>query len=220
MELNPRDPSSFTELGNAYGSLRRWSEAERMYTRALALDPNNINAAFHLSVTYINGPGDIRRAREAQEAAPEQPKGQVSPYGVVISQMINEKVYLDVLERHFADALKAWDVLPTFRERVNASNVPHRPMEFTAIMIDAKAVFPQACGAQLSAATSNENKSALHSSQISRRHFEPRRFFVQRVCSFRATDPVAGTRDRIGQHGICRSSGTSAKHDSMCCPAL
>jgi TolB-like protein/tRNA A-37 threonylcarbamoyl transferase component Bud32 len=121
LELNPRDPSSFTELGNAYMQLRRWSEAERMFTRALALDPHNINAAFHLSVTHINGTGNIRRAREAEEAAPEQPKGQVSPYGIVISQMINEKVYLDVLERRFADALKAWDVLPTnaAEERLN-----------------------------------------------------------------------------------------------------
>jgi TolB-like protein/Flp pilus assembly protein TadD/tRNA A-37 threonylcarbamoyl transferase component Bud32 len=121
LELNPHDPSSFTELGNTYGSLRRWSEAQRMYTRALAFDPHNINAAFHLSVTYINGTGDIRCARRAEEAAPEQPKGQVSPYGIVISQMINEQVYLDVLERHFSDALKAWDVLPTntAEERLN-----------------------------------------------------------------------------------------------------
>ena len=113
LELNPRDSSSSTELGNAYLQLRRWGEAERALTRALALDPNNINAAFHLCVTYINGPGDIRRAKQALEAAPQQPKGQVSPYGIVISQMINERVYLDVLERHFADALKAWDILPT-----------------------------------------------------------------------------------------------------------
>ena len=28
----------------------------------------------------------------------------------MISQMIDERVYLDVLERHFAEALKAWDV--------------------------------------------------------------------------------------------------------------
>jgi len=111
-ELNPRDSLSFTELGNTYSSLRRWSEAERALTRALALDPHNINAAYHLAVTYINSTGDIRRARWAWEGVPEG-KGQVSPYGIVISQMIGEKVYLDVLERHFADALKAWDVAPT-----------------------------------------------------------------------------------------------------------
>ena len=28
---------------------------------------------------------------------------------IVISQMIGEPVYLDVLERHFPEALKAWD---------------------------------------------------------------------------------------------------------------
>ena len=121
LELNPRDPSSFTELGNAYMQLRRWSEAERALTRALALDPHNVNAAFHLSVTYMNGTGDIRRARQAQEAVAEKPKGQISQYGVVISQMIGEDIYLNVLERRFGDALKAWDVLPTnsAEERLN-----------------------------------------------------------------------------------------------------
>jgi TolB-like protein/Tfp pilus assembly protein PilF/class 3 adenylate cyclase len=113
-ELSPRDSLSSTELGNTYLWLRRWSEAERALTRALALDPNNINASFHLGVSYINGTGDIQRARRLWEAGPKDAtKGQVSPYGIVISQMIVEKVYLDVLERHFADALKAWDVAPT-----------------------------------------------------------------------------------------------------------
>jgi TolB-like protein/Tfp pilus assembly protein PilF len=109
-ELNPRDPSSLTELGNTYLSLRRWSEAERALTRALALDPHNINAAFHLGCTYVNSTGDIERARRAWEGIAE-PKGQVSPYGILISQMIGENpAYLDVLERHFADALKARDL--------------------------------------------------------------------------------------------------------------
>src|SRR5713101_720815 len=112
LELNPRDSLSPTELGNTYLSLRRWTEAERALTRALALDPHNINAAFHLAVTYINSTGDIRRARRAWEGIPEN-KMYVSPYGILISQMIGENpVYLDVLERHFADALKAWDVAP------------------------------------------------------------------------------------------------------------
>jgi tetratricopeptide (TPR) repeat protein len=112
LELNPRDSLGHTELGNTYLSLRRWSEAERALTRALALDPHNINAAFHLAQTYINSTGNIPRARQAWEGIPEG-KGQVSPYGIVISQMIRETIYLDVLERRFDDALKAWDVLPT-----------------------------------------------------------------------------------------------------------
>src|SRR5438132_4649474 len=37
----------------------------------------------------------------------------ISPFGILISQMIGESVYLNVLERHFADALKAWDVAPS-----------------------------------------------------------------------------------------------------------
>jgi len=112
LELNPRDSFSSTELGNTYLWLRRWSEAERALARALALDPHNINAAFHLSCTYVNSTGDIRRARRAWEGVPES-EMQISPYGILISQMIGESVYLNVLERHFADGLKAWDPRPT-----------------------------------------------------------------------------------------------------------
>jgi tetratricopeptide (TPR) repeat protein len=112
LELNPRYSSSFTELGNTYLSLRRWSEAERMYTRALALDPQNINAAFHLAQTYVNSVGDIRRARQAWEGIPDNKTG-FSAYGIVISQMISETAYLDVLDRRFADALKVWNTVPT-----------------------------------------------------------------------------------------------------------
>jgi TolB-like protein/class 3 adenylate cyclase/predicted Zn-dependent protease len=121
LELNPRESFSFTDIGDTYLSLRRWSEAELALTRALALDPHNINAGFHLADTYINSTGDIRRARQAGEGISEA-KGQVSPYGIVISQMIGEMpVYLDVLERRFSDALKASDVRPTntAEERLN-----------------------------------------------------------------------------------------------------
>ena len=120
LELNPRESFSPTDIGDTYLSLRRWSEAERALTRALALDPHNINAGFHLAQTCINSTGDIPRARRAWEGIPEG-KGQVSPYGIVISQMIRETVYLDVLERRFANALKAWDVLATntAEERLN-----------------------------------------------------------------------------------------------------
>ncbi|PYI64039.1 MAG: hypothetical protein DMF07_08045, partial [Verrucomicrobia bacterium] len=121
LELDPRHAGIYTNIGGTYGLLRRWSDAERAFNRALALDPQNINASYHLGTTYINGTGDIRRARRLWEEGPADPKGQVSPYGIVISQMIREDVYLDVLERHFADALKRWDLRPTntAEERLN-----------------------------------------------------------------------------------------------------
>ena len=111
LELDPRDAGIPTEMGNAYLFLRRWNEAEQALSRALALDPHNINAAYHLAQTYTNSTGDIQRARRASEGV-QGAKGQVSPYGILISQMIREDVYLDVLERHFPDALRAWDEVP------------------------------------------------------------------------------------------------------------
>ncbi len=116
LELDPRDAGIPTEMGNAYLFLRRWNEAEQALSRALALDPHNINAAYHLAQTYTNSTGDIQRARRASEGV-QGAKGQVSPYGILISQMIREDVYLDVLERHFPDALRAWDEVPgNFRD--------------------------------------------------------------------------------------------------------
>src|SRR5215471_9298509 len=112
LELNPRQGSIPTEIGNSYLSLRRWSDAEHAFTRALALDPHNINAGYHLAQTYTNSIGDIPRARQAWEGIPEQLANR-GPREIVISEMIGESIYLDVLERHFADALKAWDNVPT-----------------------------------------------------------------------------------------------------------
>jgi TolB-like protein len=112
LELNPRDSSIPTEIGNSYLWLRRWSDAEHAFIRALALDPHNINAGYHLAQTYTNSTGDIRRARQAWEGIPEQ-LANIGQREIVISEMIGESVYLDVLERHFPEALKAWETVPT-----------------------------------------------------------------------------------------------------------
>jgi len=40
-------------------------------------------------------------------------EGPASPYGIIIPQMVGEIEYLDVLERHFSEALKPWDAAPT-----------------------------------------------------------------------------------------------------------
>jgi TolB-like protein/Flp pilus assembly protein TadD len=111
-ELNPRDSAAPAEVGNTYISLRRWSDAEHELTHALALNPQNALAAVYLARTYINSTGDIRRARRAFEGVPVDSKiiGPAGWGGVAV--MVDERVYLDVLEKHFADALKAWDTVP------------------------------------------------------------------------------------------------------------
>jgi TolB-like protein len=112
-ELNPRDSRSQGEIGSTYITLRRWSDAEREVTRALAIDPHNALAAVYLARYYINSTGDVRRARQAFEGVPADSKI-IGPSGWGdVAVMVDERVYLDVFEKHFADALKAWDKVPT-----------------------------------------------------------------------------------------------------------
>src|SRR5206468_8449275 len=87
----------------------RWSDAEHALTRALAIDPHDARAPQFLAVTYINSTGDIRRARRAFEGVPTESKLSVASIWGNIAVMIDQRVYLDVFEKHFADALKAWD---------------------------------------------------------------------------------------------------------------
>ena len=85
--------------------------------RALALDPHNALAARLLARTYIDSTGDIQRARQAFDGVPAESQLNFNPneWGV-IAMVVDERVYLDVFEKHFADALKSWDVA--------ASNTP------------------------------------------------------------------------------------------------
>jgi tetratricopeptide (TPR) repeat protein len=124
-ELDPRDPSIPTDIGVTYLALRRWSDAEREFTRALAIDPHSVLAAHLLARTYINRAGDIRRAARVFEGvlAASGLDGVGSRQGLggfgstpgTIDAIIGLRPYarLDVFEKHFADALKAWDTTPT-----------------------------------------------------------------------------------------------------------
>jgi TolB-like protein/Tfp pilus assembly protein PilF len=114
-ELDPRDPSIARDIGVTYMTLRRWTDAEHALARALALDPLYALAAQNLALTYINSTGDIRRARQAFEGLPAESGlaggGDANP-GSTIANIIGLRAYLDVFEKHFADALKGWDAVP------------------------------------------------------------------------------------------------------------
>jgi TolB-like protein/Flp pilus assembly protein TadD/tRNA A-37 threonylcarbamoyl transferase component Bud32 len=116
-ELDPRDVWKADDIGSTYSSLRRWSEAEYWLKHALALDPHHVGAAYRLNLTYIASTGDIRRARQAFEGIPNDKtdvgENPAPAYGIIIPLMVGEIEYLDVLERHFPEALKSWDAAPT-----------------------------------------------------------------------------------------------------------
>jgi TolB-like protein/Tfp pilus assembly protein PilF len=120
-ELDPRDPIP-ANIGLTYLVLRRWSHAEHALVRALAIDPHNALAAELLARAYINSTGDIGRARRAFDGVPADSKLNVNRGTPIIAVIIDERVYLDVFEKHFADALKAWDMVRRiFPKRVCAN---------------------------------------------------------------------------------------------------
>jgi hypothetical protein len=113
IELDPRDVWKSDNIGSDYLALRRWRDAEHWLKHALALDPHHLGAAYRLHLTYLASTGDIQRARQAWEGIPVQKATTtVGAYEIVIPQMIDDRVYLDVLERNFPKALKEWDVAP------------------------------------------------------------------------------------------------------------
>ena len=112
-ELDPRDSGFPAEIGSTCITLRRWSDAEHVLTHALALNPHDALAVPFLASTYINSTGDVRRARRAFEGVPAESRLAVASIWGSIAVMIDQRVYLDVFEKHFADALKAWDKVPT-----------------------------------------------------------------------------------------------------------
>src|SRR5438128_6347553 len=99
-ELDPRDSGFPAEIGSTYLTLRRWSDAEHVLTHALALDPHDALAAQFLADTYINSTGDVRRARRAFEGVPAESKLSVASIWGSIAVMVDQRVYLDVFEKH------------------------------------------------------------------------------------------------------------------------
>jgi TolB-like protein/Flp pilus assembly protein TadD len=110
-ELDPRDPLVPYDIGTTYLALRRWNDAEHETTRALALDSHYTLAKAGLARTYVNSSGNIRRARRAFEGVPANNKLGIGPYWGTLSLMIDERIYFDVFERNFSEALKALDLV-------------------------------------------------------------------------------------------------------------
>jgi TolB-like protein/predicted Zn-dependent protease len=114
-ELDPRDASIPANLAASYMALREWKDAQQVALRALAMDPNNTIAAFFLLGSRLNGAGDVGSARQALDGFSEDIKSRLISAargyssGGDIQSIIGMPVYLEVIERRFADALQAFD---------------------------------------------------------------------------------------------------------------
>ena len=100
-ELDPRDAEIPTNIGGTYLALRLWKDAEPAELRALAIDPHKKVAAILLLTTRLNGTGDIDSAWRALNGFSQ---------GINLiesADVINARVYLDVMERRFTDAFQA-----------------------------------------------------------------------------------------------------------------
>lgn len=112
VDLAPRDAHAAAEYGTTLVLLRRFVDADRVLTHALALDPAVMQATRFLATNAVNGYGDISRARRVFDAG--APPGLIpQPAHVAVDVgFIDPRIYLDVLERRFADALDAWRKIP------------------------------------------------------------------------------------------------------------
>jgi eukaryotic-like serine/threonine-protein kinase len=102
-ELNPRDPGALWDLGGTYQYLRRLSDAERAFERALILYPDYEAATFFLFASRLAA-GDTGRA--AETAAESQ--SHVSPW--VAAWMLSE---IALVRRDYSTALRLLASVPT-----------------------------------------------------------------------------------------------------------
>src|SRR4030095_11406938 len=127
-ELDPRDAEIPTEIGSTYLALRLWKDAERAELRALALDPHNALAALLLVTSRLNSTGDVDSARRALDGFPEAIKLLTRGFGTGgdVVGIIGIWVYLDVIERRFTDAFRAFEKEEVDNERAHLDHLAGR----------------------------------------------------------------------------------------------
>ncbi|HET7780224.1 MAG TPA: hypothetical protein VFL07_16905 [Rudaea sp.] len=120
--ISPREGQLHGEKGNSLAYMRRYKEAEQQLMLARELDPTDANATDQLLVTRLYGFGDVSAAREAYRPPPDWRIASEATLGGDVLNLINPHAYPDVFERHFDDALAAWDSAPadTESERLTA----------------------------------------------------------------------------------------------------
>ncbi|MDX6531496.1 MAG: hypothetical protein QOH41_3786, partial [Blastocatellia bacterium] len=108
-ERDPRNAVLPANIGTTYCNLRMWQKAKQAGLRALALDPHNVVGMRSLYLGCLNGTGDTREARRLLQTFPPDTELSTNSLRGGVATIIGDSLYLDVIERNFAAALKGWD---------------------------------------------------------------------------------------------------------------
>ena len=111
--ISPRDAYLLGQYGWTLCIVRRYREAERQLSRALAIEPGKTDNQDGLWRTRLIGLGDAPGARKANDPLPgwRLDTHENIAAGEIVA-LINPIVYPDVFERNFDAALHAWDSAP------------------------------------------------------------------------------------------------------------
>lgn len=85
--LSPMDPNAFVALGETYGALRRYPEAEEAFKRAVALKPDDPYPYTELGLLYLRWRGDVAKAREILARAPFAENGEACRVGYLVEMI-------------------------------------------------------------------------------------------------------------------------------------
>jgi len=108
LELDPRSADVAGNLGQTYGLLRMWKDAERVARHAVSIDPYDVIGMRALLLTILNGKGDVNEAQRVLATFPPDNKIIIASIAGDIGSVTGERAYTFVLSRKFEDALKVW----------------------------------------------------------------------------------------------------------------
>jgi TolB-like protein/Flp pilus assembly protein TadD len=109
LEIDPRSADVAGNLGQTYGLLRMWKDAERIARHAVSIDPYDVIGMRALLLTILNGKGDVNEAQKVLATFPPDNKIIIASIAGDVGSVTGERAYTFVMGHKFEDALKVWE---------------------------------------------------------------------------------------------------------------
>jgi serine/threonine-protein kinase len=107
----------WTEYGITYEILRGYPQAGQQLERALAIDPDYLDARDFLVRTLLFGFGDASKARVVFGQSLGWRVSEASLLAGDVFNLIGPRAYPDMFDRHFDAALRDWEPVPPDNDR-------------------------------------------------------------------------------------------------------